>query len=176
VFEKISEKLKDAIKSLRGLNTVSEKNIAGALRDVRDAFLDADVTFDVIRAFLEDVRQKAIGEKVIRAISPGQQLIKIINDAMIDLFGRETKFCEDKPLRVLLLGLNGSGKTTSAIKLAKWLQRKKYTPLLVACDLQRPAAIDQLEQMANAESIKCYVERGARSAISVAKKANKYAD
>ncbi|MDR2576839.1 MAG: signal recognition particle protein [Puniceicoccales bacterium] len=176
MFEKISEKLQHAVRSLRGLNTISEKNIAASLKEVRDAFLDADVSFEVVRAFLEDIRQKSMGEKVLRSISPGQQLIKIIHDAMLDLLGEETEFCEERPLRVLLLGLNGSGKTTSAVKLAKWLRRKEYTPLLVGCDLQRPAAADQLEQMALAEGIQCFVDRTARSPMAVAKSALNYGE
>ncbi|MDR3316709.1 MAG: signal recognition particle protein [Puniceicoccales bacterium] len=175
MLEKISGKLQSAMRALRGLNTISEKNITGALAEVRDAFLDADVSFEVIRDFLEDIRQKSLGKKVMRSIAPGQQLVKIIHDALVDLLGKETKFSEEKPLRVLLVGLNGAGKTTSAVKLAKWLHWKEYKTLLVACDVQRPAAIDQLEQLAKEENIPCFVDRENHSPVAIAGRAVKFA-
>jgi signal recognition particle subunit SRP54 len=167
VFEKIAEKLRGAMRALRGLNTITEKNITGALRSVRDALLDADVSFEVVKAFLEDVREKALGQKVVQSIDPGQQLIKIIHDALTELLGGECKLSEQRPLRVMVVGLNGSGKTTTALKLAKYLKRKDYEPLLVACDLHRPAAIDQLEQLAAESSLPCYVDRKCQSAKKV---------
>ena len=176
MFEIIGEKLRDAMRSLRGLNTISEKNITGALRDVRDALLDADVSFEVIKAFLEDVREKALGQKVTRSIDPGQQLVKIIHDALTELLGGEGNFSEEKPLRILLVGLNGSGKTTTAAKLGKYLFRKEYDPLLVPCDLRRPAAIDQLEQLAAEGSMRCYADRNCKSPTKIAKMAMEEAE
>ncbi|MDR2664450.1 MAG: signal recognition particle protein [Puniceicoccales bacterium] len=180
MFEKIAEKLQSAMRALRGLNTISEKNITGALGDVRDALLDADVSFEVIKSFLESVREKALGKKVLQSVAPGQQLVKIINDSLVELLGgkvgeeeeeEKAVLSEDRPLRILLVGLNGSGKTTTALKLARWLGRKEYTPLLVACDVRRPAAIDQLEQLAREGEVRCFADRDCRSALEVARKA-----
>jgi signal recognition particle subunit SRP54 len=179
MFEKITEKLQSAMRTLRGLNVISEKNITGALEDVRDALLDADVSFEVIKSFLECVREKSLGKKVLQSVAPGEQLIKIINDSLVELLGgrmegdsEETAVLStEKPLRVLLVGLNGAGKTTTALKLARWLKRKDYNPLLVACDVRRPAAIDQLEQLAQEGEIRCFAERECRSALEIVKKA-----
>jgi signal recognition particle subunit SRP54 len=176
VFEKISEKLQSAMRTLRGLNSITEKNITGALGEVRDALLDADVSFEVVRAFLESVRAKSLGEKVTKSIAPGQQLIKIIHDALVDLFGPKADFCQEKPLRILLAGLHGAGKTTSAVKLARMLLRREYRPLLVGCDSRRPAAIDQLEQLAAEEGIPCYTDRGEKSPIKIAEAALELAE
>ncbi|MDR2029976.1 MAG: signal recognition particle protein [Puniceicoccales bacterium] len=171
MFERITEKLQDAVRTLRGLNSITEKNITSALADVRDALLDADVSFPVVKSFLETVAQKALGEHVARSIAPGQQLVKIIHDSLVELFGEGTNFCEERPLRILLVGLQGAGKTTSTVKLAKLLARNGYVPLVAACDLRRPAAIDQLEQLAMAESISCFADRSCPSAVAAARQA-----
>jgi signal recognition particle subunit SRP54 len=176
VFERITEKLQDAVRRLRGLSTITEKNMVGALAEVRDALLDADVSFEVVKAFLENVGRRAIGEKVARSIAPGQLLVKIIHDTLVELFGEGTNFCEEKPLRILLVGLQGSGKTTSAVKLAKLLQRKDYSPLAVACDPYRPAAIDQLEQLAAREGIPCFSDRSERDPVGIARLAMEHAE
>ncbi|MDR0679038.1 MAG: signal recognition particle protein [Puniceicoccales bacterium] len=180
MFEKITEKLQSAMRTLRGLNVISEKNITSALEDVRNALLDADVSFEVIKSFLESVREKSLGQKVLQSVAPGEQLIKIINDSLVELLGggkagedceEKTVLSTEKPLRILLVGLNGTGKTTTALKLARWLGRKDYSPLLVACDVRRPAAIDQLEQLAQEGGIRCFADRNCRSALEVAQKA-----
>jgi signal recognition particle subunit SRP54 len=163
--------MQSAMRALRGLNAITEKNITGALAEVRDSLLDADVSFEVLKSFLESVQQKALGKRVIQSIDPGQQLIKIIHDSLVELLGGETKFSEEKPLRILLVGLNGAGKTTSALKLARWLRRKDYEPLLVACDLRRPAAIDQLEQLALEGEVRCFADRSCKSPLEIARRA-----
>lgn len=175
MFDQFSEKLQQALRSLRGLNRISESNIAEALREVRDAFLEADVSFDVIKSFLETVRAEALGQKVVQSIAPGQQLIKLIHDALLKLFGEDREISAGRPLTVMLVGLHGSGKTTSAVKLANYLRLKEYRPLLVACDVHRPAAIDQLEQLAGAADLQCYAERDSKNPQQIAKNALKYA-
>ncbi|MDR3116996.1 MAG: signal recognition particle protein [Puniceicoccales bacterium] len=176
MFERITEKLQDAVRTLRGLGSITEKNITGALAEVRDALLDADVSFTVVKSFLETVARRALGEKVARSIAPGQLLVKIIHDSLVELFGEGTEFCEERPLHILLVGLQGSGKTTSTVKLAKLLARNGYVPLAVACDLQRPAAVEQLEQLAAAESIACFSDRSCRTPVDVARAAMRAAE
>ncbi|MDR2340729.1 MAG: signal recognition particle protein [Puniceicoccales bacterium] len=171
MFEKLSEKLQSSMRTLRGLNHISERNIKDALAEVRDALLDADVSFDVIKSFLETIREKSMGEKVFKSIAPGQQLIKIINDSIIELFSNTQKFSEEKPLRVFMVGLHGSGKTTSTVKLAYHLRNKGYHPAVIACDVYRPAAIDQLEQLARSEDITAYSDRNEKKPAAIARDA-----
>src|SRR5213075_971147 len=145
MFTDLSDKLQDIFKELRGHGTINESNIDAALRQVRLALLEADVDFQVARKFIARVKEKALGETVLRSITPGQQIVKIFHAELALLLGGDAE-----PLRVedetpiLIVGLNGSGKTTSAAKLALLLKKQARMPLLVACDLQRPAAIEQL--------------------------------
>jgi len=145
MFPQLSDKLQEIFKELRGHGVISESNIDAALRQVRLALLEADVDFQVARKFIASVKEKALGETVVRSITPGQQIVKIFHDELTALLG-----CDSEPLhledegRILMIGLNGSGKTTSSAKLAGFLQKQDYAPLLVPCDLQRPAAIEQL--------------------------------
>jgi signal recognition particle subunit SRP54 len=145
MFPQLSDKLQDIFKDLRGHGVISESNIDAALRQVRMALLEADVDFQVARKFIARVKQKALGETVLRSIAPGQQIVKIIHDELVALLGGDAEplHLEDET-RILLVGLNGSGKTTSAAKLALLLKKQARMPFLVACDLQRPAAIEQL--------------------------------
>lgn len=177
MFEKLTDKLQNAMRTLRGLNKISESNISDALKEVRDALLEADVSFEVVKSFLQDIREKSLGEKVIKSVAPGQQLIKIINDALIELLGGNTiaGISPEKPLRILLAGLHGSGKTTSAVKMALHLQRKGYKSAVVALDVYRPAAIDQLEQLAADAKIPCFANRDSKKTTSIAKEALKWA-
>jgi signal recognition particle subunit SRP54 len=145
MFPELSDKLQEIFKELRGHGTLSESNIDAALRQVRLALLEADVDFQVARKFIARVKEKALGEAVVRSITPGQQIVKIFHDELTALLGSDSE-----PLRlqdgnrILIVGLNGSGKTTSSAKLARFLQRQDYSPVLVPCDLQRPAAVEQL--------------------------------
>lgn len=177
MFEKLTDKLQNAMRTLRGLNKISESNISDALKEVRDALLEADVSFEVVKSFLQDIREKSLGEKVIKSVAPGQQLIKIINDALIELLGGNSvaNLSPEKPLRILLAGLHGSGKTTSAVKMALHLQRKGYQSAVVALDVYRPAAIDQLEQLAADAKIPCFANRDSKKPTSIAKEALKWA-
>jgi signal recognition particle subunit SRP54 len=145
MFPQLSDKLQEIFKELRGHGVISESNIDAALRQVRLALLEADVDFHVARKFIASVKEKALGEAVVRSITPGQQIVKIFHDELSALLGGNSAplHLEDQG-RILMVGLNGSGKTTSSAKLACFLQKQDYSPVLVPCDLQRPAAIEQL--------------------------------
>src|SRR5438876_4967607 len=149
MFDTLSSKLQNAFKNLRGLGKISEDNVGESLREVRLALLDADVNFKVVRDFIERVKSKSLGQEVIQSIQPGQQIIKIIHDELVELLGAENAGLELKsqPSCLLMVGLHGSGKTTSSGKLARLLQEQGRSPLLVAADVYRPAAMDLLEQL-----------------------------
>jgi signal recognition particle subunit SRP54 len=145
MFSQLSGKLQEIFKDLRGHGTISESNIDAALRHVRLALLEADVDFQVAKKFIARVKEKALGETVLRSITPGQQIVKIFHDELSTLLGGDAAPLNlEKPGRILIVGLNGSGKTTSSAKLALFLKKQGHTPALIACDLQRPAAIEQL--------------------------------
>jgi len=150
MFPQLSDKLQEIFKDLRGHGVISESNIDAALRQVRLALLEADVDFQVARKFIASVKEKALGETVVRSIMPGQQIVKIFHDELTALLGGDSAplHLEDQG-RILMIGLNGSGKTTSSAKLGRFLQRQDYAPVLVPCDLQRPAAVEQLVTLGN---------------------------
>jgi signal recognition particle subunit SRP54 len=145
MFSQLGDKLQEIFKELRGHGTISESNIDAALRQVRLALLEADVDFQVAKKFIGQVKEKALGETVLRSITPGQQIVRIFHDELSALLGGDAASLNlEEPGRILIVGLNGSGKTTSSAKLAFFLKKQGHTPALVACDLQRPAAIEQL--------------------------------
>src|SRR6266700_1265828 len=145
MFSQLGDKLQDVFKDLRGHGKISESNIDSALRQVRLALLEADVDFQVAKNFISRVKVKALGEEVLRSITPGQQIVKIFHDELTALLGGDAAPLNlEKPARILMVGLNGAGKTTSAAKLARLLKKQGHSPRLVAMDLQRPAAIEQL--------------------------------
>src|SRR5438045_2693699 len=145
MFSQLGDKLQDIFKELRGHGTISESNIDAALRQVRLALLEADVDFQVAKNFIGRVKTKALGEEVLRSITPGQQIVKIFHDELTNLLGSDAAPLNlEKPARILMVGLNGAGKTTSSAKLARYLKKQGRAPLLIASDLQRPAAIEQL--------------------------------
>ena len=149
MFSRLSDKLQDVLKDLRGHGRISESNVNDALREVRLALLEADVHFKVAKDFVARVKEKALGEEVLRSVTPGQQIVKIFHDELAALLGREAAPLHLGPqARLLVVGLNGAGKTTTCAKLAAWLKKNGRTPVLIACDLQRPAAIDQLVTLA----------------------------
>ncbi|MDD5350422.1 MAG: signal recognition particle protein [Chthoniobacteraceae bacterium] len=145
MFSQLADKLQDVFKDLRGHGTISETNVTDAMRTVRMALLEADVHYQVAKDFIARVKAKALGEEVLRSVTPGQQIVKIFQDELTTLLGGDAApLNTEKPGRILLVGLNGAGKTTSAAKLARWLKGQGKTPLLYALDLYRPAAIEQL--------------------------------
>ena len=141
MFDSLSSKLQNAFKNLRGLGKISESNIGDALREVRMALLEADVNFKVARDFIERVKTKSLGAEVISTVQPGQQIIKIVSDELTDLLGSQNAALnlDGNPSCLMLVGLHGSGKTTSSGKLAKLLKKQGRSPLLVAADVYRPA-------------------------------------
>src|SRR5260370_37318568 len=149
MFDSLSGRLQNAFKNLRGLGKISQANVGDALRDVRLALLEADVNFKVARDFIERVKTKAIGQEVIQSIQPGQQIIKIIHDELVELLGSANAGLQlsGNPSCVLLVGLHGSGKTTSSGKLGRLLLKQGRTPLLVAADVYRPTAVDPVEKL-----------------------------
>ena len=149
MFSRLSDKLQDVFKDLRGHGRISEDNVNGALREVRLALLEADVHFKVAKDFVARVKEKSLGQEVLRSVTPGQQIVKIFHDELTALLGGDAAPLELGPqARILVVGLNGAGKTTTCAKLALYLKKMGRTPVLVACDLQRPAAIEQLATLA----------------------------
>jgi len=173
MFGRLSDKLQDVFKNLRGQGKISESNIADALREVRLALLDADVNFQVAKDFIARVREKALGEAVLRSVTPGQQIVKIFHEELCALLGGDSAPLDlSKPGRILMVGLNGAGKTTSSAKLARLLKSQGRTPMLVACDLMRPAAIDQLAVLADQIGVPVFrPEPGETDVLAVAKRA-----
>ena len=153
MFENLQEKLQRAFKSLRGQARLTEENIDEALREIRLALLEADVNFKVVKQLIDQIRAKAVGQDVMTALSPGEQVIKIVRDELVDLLGKDTarmKFASQPPTVVLMAGLQGSGKTTTSGKLAHWFKAGGHRPLLVSVDVYRPAAREQLKIVAQA--------------------------
>src|SRR5712691_9063409 len=148
MFSQLSDRLQEIFKDLRGHGKITESNIDSVLRHVRLTLLEADVDFQVAKNFVARVKEKAVGEAVLRSITPGQQIVKIFYDELSTLLGGDAAPLNlEKPARVLIVGLNGSGKTTSSAKLALFLKKQGYAPALIACDLQRPAAIEQIAEL-----------------------------
>jgi signal recognition particle subunit SRP54 len=170
MFSQLSDKLQEVFKELRGHGVISESNIDAALRHVRMALLEADVDFQVARKFIARVKEKALGEAVLRSITPGQQIAKIFHDELTVLLGGDAEPLRlEHNTRILIVGLNGSGKTTSAAKLAMLLKKQDRKPMLVACDLQRPAAIEQLATLGAQIDVRVHVpEVGERNVRCVA--------
>jgi len=170
MFESLSQKLEAVFKKLRGEGRITEANIAETLREVRRVLLDADVNYKVAKDFIERVQARAVGQEVLNSVTPGQLIIKIIHDEMIKLLGEskaEIRTSNTPPTVILVAGLQGSGKTTFSAKLANFLKKKGSNPLLVAADVYRPAAIDQLMMLGKQLGIPVYVDREA-GAVKIA--------
>ena len=177
MFESIANSLEGVFSKLRGKGRLTESNIKDGLHEVRLALLEADVNYKVVKDFIQHVTERAVGEEVIKSIAPGQQIIKIVHDELIKLMGESDTaipFKDGEPTVIMLVGLQGSGKTTTAGKLAKTIFSKGRKPLLVAADIQRPAAIEQLKVLGQQLTVPVYFESNAQP-LKICKNALKYA-
>lgn len=178
MFENLSERLERSFKLLKGQGKITEINVAETLKDVRRALLDADVNYNVAKQFTDTVKQKALGQNVINAIKPSELMVKIVHDELASLMGGETAEVNlsGNPVVILMSGLQGSGKTTFSGKLAKKFKSEKgKRPLLVACDVYRPAAIDQLKVLGEQINVPVYTEPDSKNPVEIAKNAIQYA-
>ncbi len=177
MFDTLSSKLQNAFRNLRGLGKISESNVSDSLREVRLALLEADVNFKVARDFIERVKAKSLGAEVVQSVQPGQQMIKIIHDELVDLLGSQNASLNlgGSPTSILMVGLHGSGKTTSSGKLARLLQKQGSQPLLVAADVYRPAAMDQLETLGKQVDVPVFLKRGETDVLKIAREALDFA-
>ena len=173
MFEQIQSRLDKVLTAIKGQGKITENNIEEALRDVRRALLEADVNYKVVKSFIEGVKLKAKGEKVFSSVTPGQQFIKLLKDELTAFLGgsaEEINFSNQSPTIILIAGLQGSGKTTTCVKLARFLKNNNKKSLLIAADLQRPAAIEQLKVLANTENIETFSIDGCTNPEEVVKK------
>ncbi|HOK77536.1 MAG TPA: signal recognition particle protein, partial [Verrucomicrobiota bacterium] len=177
MFDSLTGKLQKVFRDLRGLGRISDSNIAEALREVRVALLDADVNFKVARDFVERVREKAIGQEVIQSIQPGQQVIKIIHDELVELLGAGNVQLNlgGTPSAILMIGLHGSGKTTTCGKLARILKKEGRAPMMVAADVYRPAAVDQLVTLGRKIDVPVVAKPGENDVLVIAREAIDFA-
>ena len=177
LFSSLSEKLQDTFKRLKGKGKLSEADIDAAMREVRIALLEADVNFKVVKKFIANVKERAIGKEVLESLTPGQQVIKIVNDEMVNLMGATEvgiDLAPKPPTVIMMVGLQGSGKTTSSAKLAKTFKKKGRSPLLAACDIYRPAAVKQLEVLGEQLEVPVF-SKGQENPVLIAKEAVEHA-
>ncbi len=177
MFDSLSEKLQNVIRNVSKNSVLTEENMQDAIREIRRALLDADVSLNVVKAFIANVKQKAEGEAVLKNVEPDKQLVKIVNDELINLLGSENKALNlnTNPSIIMMLGLQGSGKTTSSAKLALKLKQEGSSPLLVGCDIYRPAAIKQLEILAGEINSAFFTLEGSKNVLEIIKSAIEYA-
>jgi len=178
-FEGLSSKLQNVFKNLRGKGRLSEKDVRDAMREIRLALLEADVNFKIVKEFIAAVTEKAVGESVMNSLTPGQQVIKIVNDELIELMGAaqsKLTFSSDPPTVFMLAGLQGAGKTTACGKIAAQLRKQGKKPLLAACDVYRPAAVKQLQVVGGNYSIPVFEMGTAASPVEIARKSVAYAE
>lgn len=178
-FENLSEKLQGTFKKLKSKGVLTEADINDAMREVKLALLEADVNFKVVKEFVAEVKEKALGQGVLESLTPGQQVIKIVNDTLVDLMGGTNSKLTFSPSGftvLLMVGLQGTGKTTTCGKLAAYLKKNGKKPMLAACDIYRPAAIDQLEVVGKSVDVPVFTDRGNNKAEDIALKAKKEAE
>jgi signal recognition particle subunit SRP54 len=178
MFESLSERLQKTFRDLRGLGKLSEKNMKEGLREVRLALLEADVNYRVVKDFVAHVQEKAMGREVLQSITPGQQLVKVVHDELVELMGGNAESLEtasSPPTVIMLIGLQGSGKTTSAAKLARFLRSRGQRPLLVAADVYRPAAVRQLEILADQVGLPSYSDGDSKDPVKICENSVRYA-
>ena len=176
MFETLQDKFQQAFKNLRGRGTLTPEAVDEALREVRLALLEADVNFNVVKALIERVRVRALGEEIGATFTPAQEVVRIVRDELVDILGRDASlltFSKEYPTVLLMVGLQGSGKTTTSGKLALWLSKKKKRPMLVSADVYRPAAREQLAVIAQAIGIPCFAGEGIDSPVELALAARK---
>ena len=177
MFESLGDRLQNVVSKIKGYGKITEENISEITREIRLALLEADVNYQVVKEFINTVKEKALGEEVAKSLKPGEQFVKIVKDELVELLGGEKKDINlnGNPATLMLVGLQGSGKTTTISKLANFLRKKhKKKPLLVACDIYRPAAIDQLKQLGKELNIPVY-EEGTNDPSNTVKNAVEYA-
>src|SRR5690606_26731517 len=181
VFETLSDRLTSVFSSLRSKGRLSDADIDATAREIRIALLEADVALPVVRAFVARVKERARGAEVSQALNPAQQVVKIVNDELIEVLGGETRrlrYAKTPPTVIMLAGLQGSGKTTLAGKLARWLRMQGHAPLLVACDLQRPNAVQQLSVLAERAEVAIFAPEpgnGVGDPVDVARRSTECA-
>jgi len=178
-FEGLSDKLQGVFKGLKGKGSLTEADINAAMREVKLALLEADVNFKVVKEFVADVKEKALGEEVMRSLTPAQQVVKIVNDELVELMGGASSKLTYSPKGFtvyMMVGLQGTGKTTTCGKLAKWLVKNGKKPMLCACDIYRPAAIDQLEVVGQSVDVPVFTMRDTKDPAKIAKAAIKEAE
>lgn len=178
MFDNLSDRLEQAFKKIKGQGRISEINISETLKEIRRALVDADVNYKIAKSFTDNVKNKAIGQQVIKSVSPGQMMIKIVHDELVDLMGGQAADLnlKSKPAVILLAGLQGSGKTTFAAKLARYLKNnKKRNVILVACDVYRPAAINQLKTLGEQAGVQVFAKEDEKNPVKIALDALKYA-
>ena len=179
MFSQLTDSLESTLKNLRGQGKLTEENVAESLREVRRAFLEADVNFNVTRDFVKAVKEKAMGSEVLESLTPGQQVIKIVNDRLVELMGGTNSKLTYSPSGftvLMMVGLQGTGKTTTCGKLAAYLKKNGKKPMLAACDIYRPAAIDQLEVVGRSVDVPVFADRENRVAEDIALKARNEAE
>src|SRR4030043_709016 len=177
MLEELIEKLDVAVRKLRGIGKLTEKNISESLREIRRVLLEADVNYKVVKDFISRVQEKAVGEDVIKSVTPGQQVVKIVHEELEELLGKEhtaLRFNSVPPTVIMAVGLQGSGKTTFVAKLGYYLHKKGHQSLLVAADIYRPAAIQQLQTLAKSVNLSVYAE-DSNDPVTIIKNAFKYA-
>lgn len=177
MFESLGDRLQSAVNKIKGYGKITESNISDVTREIRLALLEADVNYKVVKEFINNVKEKALGEEVAKSLKPGEMFVKILKDELVELLGgnKADLYMNGKPSILMLVGLQGSGKTTTIGKLALMLRKKyKKKPLLVACDVYRPAAIDQLKQIGKELNIEVY-EEGKNNPVDIVEHALKYA-
>lgn len=178
IFEGLSGKLQETIKKFRGMGRVTDKDVKEMMREIKLALLEADVNFKVVKDFINKVSERAVGQDVLESLTPGQQVIKIVHEELIDLMGKmpaKLTFSSNPPTVILMVGLNGAGKTTTSGKLAGLLRKQGKNPLLVACDVYRPAAIKQLQVVGNQLNIPVFTIENNMNPVDIAKKSLDYA-
>ncbi len=178
MFENISEKLDSIFKKLKGRGLLKEEDVDIALKEIRLALLEADVNFKIVKDFIQGIKAKAIGKDVLESLTPGQQVVKIVNDELCELLGRTNSkitLSPNPPTVIMMVGLQGSGKTTTSAKLARFFKQEGRRPMLVACDLQRPAAIDQLLTLGKQIDVSVFASRTAKDPIELARESVKRA-